>query len=107
MSTRVDMTGRKFGRYTAVEYLGEGKWKCICECGSIGYPRGDGLRRGTIRSCGCLQKEEVAARQFIDIRGQKFSRLTVLEYTNVGNKWKCKCDCGNFSYVVGGDLRQG
>lgn len=46
----------------------------------------------------------------IDITGQRFSRLTVIE--QVGRKhnrplWKCLCDCGNEVYVLAGNLRRG
>jgi len=33
--------------------------------------------------------------------GQKFGKLTVIDYTDRENKkgeWKCKCDCGNITY---------
>ena len=43
-----------------------------------------------------------------DLTGQRFGRLVVLEKTSQRkNKkvvWKCKCDCGNITYVVGGSL---
>jgi hypothetical protein len=47
----------------------------------------------------------------IDLLGQKFERLTVIE--NMGSNyrgslvWKCECDCGNVVEVVGNDLRNG
>lgn len=44
-----------------------------------------------------------------DLTGQKFGKLTVLEMTNERRNrqvvWKCKCDCGNITYVVGQALR--
>lgn len=37
--------------------------------------------------------------QFIDLTGQKFGRLTVIERgengKNGGTRWQCRCDCGN------------
>lgn len=46
-----------------------------------------------------------------DLTGQKFGRLLVLEITperrNRQVVWKCLCDCGNVSYVVGQALRSG
>lgn len=46
-----------------------------------------------------------------DLTGQKFGHLTVLEATperrNRQVVWKCQCDCGNITYVVGGSLRNG
>jgi hypothetical protein len=48
----------------------------------------------------------------IDLLGQKFERLTVIE--DMGSNcrghamWKCQCDCGNIiEKVIGNDLRNG
>lgn len=57
----IDLTGKKFGRLTV---LGTSKNKgiqvmytCKCDCGNICEARGDKLRSGKTKSCGCLQKE--------------------------------------------------
>lgn len=46
-----------------------------------------------------------------DLTGQKFGRLTVIERAenNQNNKvmWRCKCDCGNESLVIGSRLYTG
>lgn len=43
-----------------------------------------------------------------DLRNQCFSRLTVLEYAGKDRhskaKWKCRCECGNTSVVIGSAL---
>lgn len=48
---------------------------------------------------------------YIDLTGQKFGRLTVLEKveTKVGGfaRWLCRCDCGNLKEVDGIHLRRG
>lgn len=41
-----------------------------------------------------------------DLTGQKFGRLTVIEYVGK-SKWLCKCECGNTCKVVGADLKRG
>ena len=47
----------------------------------------------------------------INLIGQKFGNLTVLEDTGERKNrqvvWKCQCDCGNITQVVGGSLRSG
>lgn len=43
--------------------------------------------------------------KLIDITGNKYNMLTVIE--RVGKKWKCECDCGNITYVSGGNLKYG
>lgn len=47
--------------------------------------------------------------KFIDLTGQKFNRLLVLEkIEKQGNEWvwKCQCDCGNQCNVKGVNLRR-
>lgn len=48
---------------------------------------------------------------FKDMTGQRFGRLTVKEYSHIGNGgkayWLCVCDCGNETTVSGDKLRQG
>lgn len=46
--------------------------------------------------------------KFIDLTGQKFGRLTVLERAQSKNKhtyWLCKCKCGNIKKVQRSNLR--
>lgn len=46
----------------------------------------------------------------IDLTGQRFGRLTVIEYVGTVNqkaKWLCKCDCGNEKIVSTKCLRNG
>ena len=48
----------------------------------------------------------------LDLKGQKFARLTVIEKTNKRNAsgqiyWKCRCDCGNICEITGSSLKNG
>ena len=47
--------------------------------------------------------------QRIDISGQKFGRLTVVEFSHTGKwgkaVWACVCDCGNEKLIYGEDLK--
>lgn len=57
-----DITNQKFGRLTAIKYLGQDEqcsaiWLCKCDCGNIIKIDGRNLRRGNTKSCGCLRKE--------------------------------------------------
>ena len=58
----IDETGKKYGRLTVIE-LAEinpkrgTKWLCSCECGMTTLVYGSNLRKGTTKSCGCLQRE--------------------------------------------------
>lgn len=37
-------------------------WRVACACGQIRVVRGDSLRSGETRSCGCLRREQLVAR---------------------------------------------
>lgn len=72
---KIDMIGKKFGRLFVIEEAKERKnkmiyYKCICDC-QLNLPEeerkyfitsGNELRRGNVKSCGCLQKELVSKR---------------------------------------------
>ena len=55
----IDMTGQKFGRLTALEYIGSSLWLFRCDCGKEKVIPGYDARHGRIRSCGCLLSEMV------------------------------------------------
>lgn len=61
----IDLTGRPFGRLTAIERANnkdtQTQWKCLCDCGKIVVVAGSSLRGGVSKSCGCLRKEITAA----------------------------------------------
>lgn len=59
-----DLTGQRFGRLTVIGIDERGTRKtyynCQCDCGLVKSVRADSLTAGTIRSCGCLKKEQDA-----------------------------------------------
>lgn len=57
----VDLSGQRFGRLVAIEYLGQSFWLCRCDCGQSPTVRGSLMRSGVTRSCGCLNLERVQA----------------------------------------------
>ena len=62
MSNKIDITGYRFGRLTAITEAGrnnQGKtlWRCVCTCGRETIVRGSDLRNGKQKSCGCLRSE--------------------------------------------------
>jgi len=62
-----DLTGQAFGRLTVLGYAGKNKrrfsmWTCRCECGLPCVVQGTSLTRSATRSCGCLQRNTVTAR---------------------------------------------
>ena len=51
-----DLTGKRFGRLTAVSPA-EGGWLCRCDCGREIVCTKENLTSGNTRSCGCLREE--------------------------------------------------
>lgn len=45
----------------------------------------------------------------IDLTGQRFGNLIAKEVVYIGGvrKWKCRCDCGNTTFVASGALKSG
>lgn len=64
--SRIDLTGKRFGRLTVLEYAGTGKsgtfWKCKCDCGKITTILSHSLRSGRTKSCGCYNREVTSKR---------------------------------------------
>lgn len=63
MGKRIDLTGKKFGRLTVIEFYGLGRWnnalwKCKCDCGKETIVSGRALRSGNTKSCGCYNREQ-------------------------------------------------
>lgn len=116
MSKIIDLTNKKFNMLTAKYRVqskgGKAVWHCICDCGNECDVIGQYLRNGHTKSCGCLQKKrtgEVASKNNrINLTGCKFGLLTAIEPTEKRSGsciiWKCKCECGNTTYVASSDL---
>jgi hypothetical protein len=64
---RLDLTGQRFGRLVTVRCLnkdshGNYMWSFICDCGNYNILRATTVRSGLVKSCGCLHKEGLIAR---------------------------------------------
>ena len=139
MAKAIDLTGQKFNHLTVIErdYNAQKQhpnerqawWKCYCDvCGQTKSLRASIIKKA--QTCGCKKNKDKNVRKpiiiksknkenfkGIDLIGQKFSRLLVLEYAdeehqvyynNVHkNTWKCQCDCGNICYATTENLRRG
>jgi len=120
-----DMTGMRFGRLVVVSFshttnLGTACWNVICDCGNNTVVRGDNLRRGTTRSCGCIRKineykrprkKELVRRKIIEMSGKRFGRWLVISRADDSkdgkDRWNCICECGTTRDVLGKSLRSG
>lgn len=101
MGAFIDLTGKQFGRLIVKQKLDkQGKewyWLCECECGNTKEVRGVSLREGKVKSCGCLKQETDRAPKgnVIDLTGQTFGLLKVIERAGSDNRgealWECEC----------------
>lgn len=62
----IDEVGNRHGRLLVIEQAPSGRygaaWRCICDCGTEHIAYGGQMRRGLIRSCGCLKRDLGATR---------------------------------------------
>jgi len=61
-----DLTGRRFGRLIAMEFVGRSKhhqahWRCRCDCGKYSVAQDGVLKSGETQSCGCLRRAKTRA----------------------------------------------
>lgn len=102
-----DITGDKYGKLEALVPVESEKngvdWLFKCDCGNLTVKDARWVRSGNTRSCGCLM--------WNNLKGQRFSRLLVLEQTDERRQgsivWKCQCDCGVTHYARSDLLRAG
>lgn len=61
-----DLTGMRFGRLTVYERTSDYvtpkgqhsiRWLCICDCGKEKIAKSCDLKKGSVKSCGCLKKD--------------------------------------------------
>lgn len=67
MVRREDLTGKRFGRVTAVRFYdlssnGAAQWVCRCDCGTKFVTLASSLKAGRTRSCGCYRSEATRER---------------------------------------------
>lgn len=60
MAKRIDLIGRKFNRLLVLGFSHKGKWghsywRVRCDCGNEKVVENSHLKRGKIKSCGCLR----------------------------------------------------
>ena len=102
------VTGAIFGQLTVINLSREENYKrfylCRCECGDTYVGREDALRSGVTSRCRkCAYKarsvptNKKPRSDIKDMSGEKFGRLTALNYvrTDAGTKWQCSCECGS------------
>lgn len=64
MGKAKDMTGKKEGRLQVLkraenDKYGNAMWLCLCDCGNKAIVKGQHLRSGKTKSCGCYHKDKL------------------------------------------------
>jgi hypothetical protein len=67
MPAPINIIGQRFGRLVVLEYRGSDRgntpfWLCQCDCGEQTVTRGNSLRSGGAKSCGCWYREAIGHR---------------------------------------------
>lgn len=106
-----NLLNQKFGSWIVVapaENLnGRTRWLCRCEnCGEEKIMYLSNLKRVSVHSC-----THEMNKRCMDLTGQKFGMLTVIENVYVQENgtrlWRCECDCGNTIRVSTNELITG
>lgn len=91
---KIELIGKVFGKLTVLS-RGDTKngqifYNCLCDCGNQAIVRGDLLRNGKTRSCGCLLKESC----------DKFGDRVKQHYTVFGKEYSAYKLCEAYSIPV-------
>lgn len=81
----VDLTDQKFGKLTVVERVNN-MWLCKCDCGRQCKVRGDALKSGNTKSCGCLRSSRTVLSRTQKSLTYKGTTLTLSEWSKVTGK---------------------
>lgn len=115
MGKLIDITGQRFERLVVLERAenasdGKTQWLCQCDCGNQVVVKGNNLKSGTTKSCGCY-RSDLKKKKAINEIGNKYGKLTVLERAGSNKRgralWLCECECGNKKVFEGSQLRYG
>lgn len=74
----IDLTGKRYGRLVAKEFVSRDKWLWQCDCGNTTVARASSVKKGETISCGCYQKEarrSDASQQFGHTGGTSLSAV--------------------------------
>lgn len=109
-----DLTGLTFYRLTVLSFIEvrntNAYFLCECICKTRKEVSGQSLKRGSVRSCGCLSKELLVK----DLTGKRFGKLLVKSINGRQGKpnhtftmFLCICDCGKEVTVSSSNLQKG
>lgn len=110
----LDLTGCKIHRLLVLNKTniknGTTIYLCRCDCGEEKLVRSYDLTSGTVKSCGCFRRENLAKAklkiksEYPDIVGMRFGRLLVLDKSNIKTgryyQYLCLCNCGTVKLIL-------
>jgi hypothetical protein len=112
MAKLVVKKGEVYGKLTIQKEVAptgknkERRFQCLCECGRLKDVDLAALRKGNVRSCGCIKTEgmRVAAK-----KGDVYGRYTLLREVKGSKprKFVCECECGAVKEAYLHQLRAG
>ncbi|MEG0285037.1 MAG: hypothetical protein RR494_02655 [Vagococcus sp.] len=96
-----DLTGKKFGRLTIIEKStkkyadGTFLYKFKCDCGNECYRLLRNVRKGDIKSCGCLKDSSKSPKYLMGKRFGDFKIIRYYDKKGKNNRYLCECSiCG-------------
>ena len=113
-----DLTGKQLGRSKVINRAKSkidksGKWRtvwnCKCECGNEFEALADSLKRNPDLVCPECTNKNRSKNNRINVVGNKYGTLTILDIIPNTNpvKVRCKCDCGNEHICAQADVVNG
>lgn len=65
MEKSISLIGLKFGKLTVINRHGidasrHATWECICDCGNSKIVSSNDVKRGKVKSCGCINLERIS-----------------------------------------------
>lgn len=113
---KIDIAGQKFGRLTAIEHVGNSRWRFRCDCGNTHTAGQTAVVNGKQKSCGCYFDEKAENISKIgqnDLYGMRLGSLVAIDRapktcrSKQGAYWRCACDCGKEHVARGTSLTSG
>lgn len=104
---KIDRTGTRIGKLVILRPTEKRTssreiiWLAKCDCGNICEIRGDDIRNGSKKSCGCSKHNDIkkALQDHTHLEGKRFGKLTVIQRDFESGKWACQCDCGRQTFL--------
>ena len=98
---RVDYTGKRFNSWVVIGYVGRGKWRFVCDCGTEAIRELHPIKNGISHSCGCQKSARCSKTNYR--HGHYGTRLYNVWH---GMKYRCNNEkCGAYKYYGGRGIK--